>query len=53
MLLQLLAEQPTEQSLSTDEIGRVLLKDSRQVAEEFSLAAVVITHTTPKALINI
>lgn len=37
MLLHLLAEQPTEQSLFTDEIGRVLLKNSRQVAEELDI----------------
>jgi len=33
ILLHLLAEQPTEQSKYTDEIGRVVLKDSRAVAE--------------------
>ena len=37
MLLHLLAEQPTEQSLFSDEIGRVLLKSSRQVAEELDI----------------
>ena len=37
LLLHLLAEQPTEQSLFTDEIGRVVLKKSRQVAEEFEI----------------
>lgn len=37
VLLHLLAEQPTEQSLFTDEIGRVILKQSRQVAEEFDV----------------
>jgi hypothetical protein len=36
MLLHLLAEQPTEQSF-TDEIGRVVLKKSRQVAEELDI----------------
>lgn len=37
LLLHLLAEQPTEQSLFTDEIGRVILKQSRQVAEELDI----------------
>ena len=37
LLLHLLAEQPTEQSLFTDEIGRVVLKKSRQVAEELDI----------------
>lgn len=37
MLLHLLAEQPTEQSLFSDEIGRVVLKNSRQVAEELDI----------------
>lgn len=37
LLLHLLAEQPTEQSLFTDEIGRVVLKQSRQVAEELDI----------------
>lgn len=37
LLLHLLAEQPTEQSLFTDEIGRVVLKQSRQVAEEMDI----------------
>lgn len=37
LLLHLLAEQPTEQSLFTDEIGRVILKKSRQVAEELDI----------------
>ncbi len=37
MLLHLLAEQPTEQSLFSDEIGRVVLKTSRQVAEELDI----------------
>lgn len=37
MLLHLLAEQPTEQSLFSDEIGRVVLKASRQVAEELDI----------------
>jgi len=37
LLLHLLAEQPTEQSLFTDEIGRVILKQSRQVAEELEI----------------
>jgi Cdc6-like AAA superfamily ATPase len=37
LLLHLLAEQPTEQSQFTDEIGRVLLKKSRQVAEELDV----------------
>ena len=33
LLLHLLVEQPTEQSLFSDEVGRVLLKQTRQVAE--------------------
>jgi len=37
MLLHLLAEQPTDQSLYSDEIGRVVLKKSRQVAEELNI----------------
>lgn len=37
LLLHLLAEQPTEQSLFTDEIGRVVLKRARQVAEELDV----------------
>lgn len=37
LLLHLLAEQPTEQSQFTDEIGRVVLKNSRQVAEELDV----------------
>ena len=37
VLLHLLAEQPTEQSLFTDEIGRVVLKQSRQAAEELDV----------------
>lgn len=37
LLLHLLAEQPTEQSQFTDEIGRVVLKQSRQVAEELDV----------------
>lgn len=37
ILLHLLAEQPTEQSLFSDEIGRVVLKASRQVAEELDI----------------
>jgi hypothetical protein len=37
LLLHLLAEQSTEQSLFTDEIGRVVLKKSRQVAEELDV----------------
>ena len=37
LLLHLLAEQSTEQSLFTDEIGRVVLKNSRQVAEELDV----------------
>jgi Cdc6-like AAA superfamily ATPase len=36
LLLHLLAEQPTEQTF-TDEIGRVSLKQSRQVAEELNV----------------
>ncbi|MBT1536710.1 AAA family ATPase [Ralstonia solanacearum] len=37
LLLHLLAEQATEQTLFTDEIGRVVLKQSRQVAEELDI----------------
>lgn len=37
LLLHLLAEQATEQSMFTDEIGRVVLKQSRQVAEEMDV----------------
>lgn len=37
LLLHLLAEQPTEQSLFSDEIGRIVLKASRQVAEELNV----------------
>jgi hypothetical protein len=37
LLLHLLAEQTTEESLFTDEIGRVVLKKSRQVAEELDI----------------
>jgi len=37
LLLHLLAEQPTEQSLFSDEIGRIVLKRSRQVAEELDV----------------
>lgn len=37
LLLHLLAEQPTEQSQFTDEIGRVVLKNSRQIAEELDI----------------
>ncbi|MFT3962225.1 hypothetical protein [Propionivibrio sp.] len=37
ILLHLLAEQPTEQSLFSDEIGRVVLKNTRQVAEELDI----------------
>lgn len=37
VLLHLLAEQPTEQSLFSDEVGRVLLKQTRQVAEEMDI----------------
>lgn len=37
ILLHLLAEQSTEQSQFTDEIGRVVLKNSRQVAEELDV----------------
>lgn len=37
MLLHLLAEQPTEQSLFSDEIGRIVLKASRQIAEELDV----------------
>lgn len=37
LLLHLLAEQQTEQSLFSDEIGRIVLKASRQVAEELDV----------------
>ena len=37
ILLHLLAEQPTEHSLYNDEIGRVVLKQSRQVAEDLDV----------------
>lgn len=37
LLLHLLAEQPSEQSLFSDEIGRIVLKASRQVAEELNV----------------
>lgn len=37
LLLHLLAEQPTDQSLYSDEIGRIVLKASRQVAEEMNV----------------
>jgi Cdc6-like AAA superfamily ATPase len=37
ILLHLLAEQETEQSLFTDEIGRVVLKKARQLAEELDV----------------
>jgi hypothetical protein len=37
LLLHLLAEQTTEQPLSSDEIGRIVLKASRQVAEELNV----------------
>jgi Cdc6-like AAA superfamily ATPase len=37
LLLHLLAEQRTEQSLFSDEIGRVVLKASRQIAEELNV----------------
>ena len=37
LLLHLLAEQATEQSQFTDEIGRVVLKESRQVAEDLAI----------------
>lgn len=37
MLLHLLAEQSTEQTLFSDEIGRIVLKASRQVAEELNV----------------
>lgn len=37
ILLHLLAEQESEQSLYNDEIGRVVLKRSRQTAEEFDV----------------
>ncbi len=37
LLLHLLAEQPSEQSLFSDEIGRIVLKASRQVAEELDV----------------
>jgi len=36
-LLHLLAEQSTEQSQYSDEIGRIVLKRSRQVAEELDV----------------
>ena len=37
LLLHLLAEQSTEQSQYSDEIGRIVLKRSRQVAEELDV----------------
>lgn len=37
VLLHLLAEQPTEQSQFSDEVGRVVLKQTRQVAEEMNV----------------
>ena len=37
LLLHLLAEQPTEESLFSDEIGRIVLKASRQDAEEMNV----------------
>lgn len=37
LLLHLLAEQPSEQSMFSDEIGRIVLKQSRQVAEELNI----------------
>lgn len=37
LLLHLLAEQSTEQSQYSDEIGRIVLKKSRQVAEELDV----------------
>ena len=37
LLLHLLAEQPSEQSQYSDEIGRIVLKRSRQVAEELDV----------------
>lgn len=37
LLLHLLAEQPSEQSLFSDEIGRIVLKASRQDAEELDV----------------
>jgi hypothetical protein len=37
VLLHLLAEQPTEQSKFSDEVGRVVLKQTRQVAEEMDV----------------
>ncbi len=37
LLLHLFAEQVTEQSMFTDEIGRVVLKKARQVAEELDV----------------
>src|SRR5258708_37822621 len=37
LLLLLLAEQETEQSLFSDESGRIVLKQSRQIAEELNI----------------
>lgn len=37
LLLHLLAEQSTEESLYSDEIGRIVLKESRQVAEDLNV----------------
>jgi hypothetical protein len=37
LLLHLLAEQESEQSLFSDEIGRIVLKASRQIAEELDI----------------
>jgi hypothetical protein len=37
LLLHLLAEQKTEQAMFTDEIGRVVLRKSRRVAEELDI----------------
>lgn len=37
ILLHLLAEQDSDETLFTDEIGRVVLKDSRQAAEGFDI----------------
>ena len=37
LLLHLLAEQQTEESLFSDEIGRIVLKASRQIAEELDV----------------
>ncbi|WP_175745600.1 AAA family ATPase [Burkholderia ambifaria] len=37
ILLHLLAEQDSDETLFTDEIGRVILKDSRQAAEGFDI----------------